>query len=71
VSEEARIEYEKREYSNSGEEYEGYLLIVVDPKGKVLCTKGSRQLYESKANEILNAEVGTLFDTNLKPLKDD
>jgi hypothetical protein len=71
VSGEALIKYEKREYSNSGEEYKGYVLIVVDSKDNVLCTKGSRQLYESKASEILSAEVGTLFDSNLKPKKTD
>ena len=65
----SKVEYTKYDsdyyhYSrnrNPGSEYAGYLVIVED-KGKIICVKGSRRLYENKASQIRKAKKGSLLD---------
>ena len=63
----SNVEYTKYDsdyyYStNLGKKYEGYLVVVEDDKGKIICVKGSRRLYENKANQIRKAKKGSLLD---------
>lgn len=52
------------EYSNSyssgksGEEYEGYIVVVEDEKGQVVKVDTNKSVYQSKLNEIKNNKNG-------------
>lgn len=39
--------------------YAGYLVIIEDDKGKVICTKGSRSLFEENVSRIRKAKKGS------------
>ncbi|MCF7848636.1 MAG: hypothetical protein K9M45_07300, partial [Kiritimatiellales bacterium] len=63
------VTYTKSSYSSShGTEYEGYLLFVDDDDGKVVATKGSRELYEDNVDEVRDARINSRFDRDFKLL---
>ena len=65
----SRIEHTKSEFHRSyGDIDKGYLVLVEDDKGKILCIKGSRPLYEDKASQIRKANKGSLFDADFNPM---
>lgn len=51
--------------SNSGAEYEGYVVYVEDGKGRVMAVRGSRKFYEENLNKIKPAIPGTRFDDDM------
>lgn len=45
-----------------GEQYEGYLVIITDNNNKIIGTKGSRSILETKASQIMKAKTGSILD---------
>jgi len=63
----SKVEYTKYDSdyyhsTNLGKKYAGYLVVVEDDKGKIICVKGSRPLYENKASQIRKTTKGSLLD---------
>lgn len=52
-----------------GDKYEGYLVFIEDDNGKIICTKASRSLYESKISQIKKSKSNARFDDDMNPLK--
>lgn len=45
-----------------GGEYDGYLVMVMDPDRKMIANEGNRDLFEKIAEDLVGAKKGTSFD---------
>lgn len=53
----------------SGVEYEGYLVIIRDSRGKLVAVKGSKNALEQNAAELSGAQTGSMLTDQLKVIK--
>lgn len=53
----------------SGVEYEGYLVMIRDSRGKLVATKASKIALEKNATELAGAQVGSMLTDQLKVIK--
>ena len=67
------MQFEQRNSGSSttamGKEYEGYLVVITDPNGKVLQMKASRDSLEDHAELLMISPLGTVFDEKFEVLK--